>query len=1117
MKKMKKLLAVLLSLTMFISVCPMMAMAETENEYTVAWIGGSFTEGQAGGLLDKCFVKLVTDWMNETDYAGADTIKCINAGVGGTTSDYGRMRYEKDVLAHNPDLVIIEFAGNDSIHGDYNTVMLAMESMIRRTIANNPKTKIAILLRPYWSEDGTARQTAMEYHKLVAEYYNVPVIDTAATVPADPDWALDDNSHPNEIGHAKIAEGIINWFEENTVNYPMNKQFPMNPNYTPIVPVYKNAADLYVSEESTGWSVEDGVLVSDGTIGAKLTLNIKGTAFSFPKTSGSAGSSPYSVDGYMVDESGTQKQGSRKRGYIAGGGNCQGTELEMGEGEHKVQITTNSANVLKLNKIIVDGLAYGEAETTETLNYEVFHDTLESKVEGTPSRTGLVTNGGGVVYDEVDYAWMNGLGDVKGLGLKTKSAYIKYDLKDTTKDIGSVYVSFGSYGVTEESDNLKVYATNAEGIDTEIPVIGAVKDTGYGVVANQACAIVDYIGYNIPSDTVAIKVMKRDIAGGTGERFLDVKYTYADPVMEGITINTTETAFEGETYPIEVVGNMSNGEAADLTNADVAVYPSDSEVVSVDMTTGTITATGAGTAVIYAEAIINGKLYENEMKIRVYGADEFDEIYFETDKLNYTEGTSGKIDFVTVSDGVKEIDKFNVSYTSSNTSVLTVENDGTFTAVSEGSATITPVVSAIDKDFEPITINVLAPKEISSYLQEDITNGKLKASMLKILDGTATNNVFTLSSHRNGSKLFGATYLGALIGALPYVHNYTTTAYDNMYMAFVYKLDGELESLYADAETWNTLANMQKRFQIAYLTDDTVTFKQDSSDMTITNPALTGYGLRNLVTVDAENGAKKLNPVWTEDTKLTWTSKATAGSPTKTPATSTNIPKGAKYALVLVNSGLLEDGTAAIRPDHFHFAGVKFTYKTAIAADEITPDGRIALTYNGDIADAAVTVKVNGEVVAADVTYDAETFTSYIDADYHTGDTITVTVDGIGEYEDTIEDTREQVAEISVKNQDGEDMTSLIMGQTGVSVTAKIENSNDEKAQLFIVYYKGDKLEKVAYKAVDITDGVAEISDSLTFDEAAEGSKLSVFLWNENLAPFANYKDIQTLFEMDDF
>ena len=40
-------------------------------------------------------------------------VRVIDAGIGGDTLDGGRARYDRDVLAHNPDVVLIALGAND--------------------------------------------------------------------------------------------------------------------------------------------------------------------------------------------------------------------------------------------------------------------------------------------------------------------------------------------------------------------------------------------------------------------------------------------------------------------------------------------------------------------------------------------------------------------------------------------------------------------------------------------------------------------------------------------------------------------------------------------------------------------------------------------------------------------------------------------------------------------------------------------------------------------------------------------------------------------------------------------------------------------------------------------
>src|SRR4051812_40437497 len=78
---------------------------------TVVFLGGSVTEG--GGA--EGYVARSQRWFDATYGAGRVTV--VNAGIGGTDSDFGEQRFARDVLANRPDLVVIEFAVND--HGDH--------------------------------------------------------------------------------------------------------------------------------------------------------------------------------------------------------------------------------------------------------------------------------------------------------------------------------------------------------------------------------------------------------------------------------------------------------------------------------------------------------------------------------------------------------------------------------------------------------------------------------------------------------------------------------------------------------------------------------------------------------------------------------------------------------------------------------------------------------------------------------------------------------------------------------------------------------------------------------------------------------------------------------------
>ncbi len=80
------------------------------GELNVVYLGGSIT--YEGSYFDYGWSNIVTNWLRET-YPNK-TINHTNAGVGGTGSNSGLMRLEKDVIANNPDIVFVEYAVNDA-------------------------------------------------------------------------------------------------------------------------------------------------------------------------------------------------------------------------------------------------------------------------------------------------------------------------------------------------------------------------------------------------------------------------------------------------------------------------------------------------------------------------------------------------------------------------------------------------------------------------------------------------------------------------------------------------------------------------------------------------------------------------------------------------------------------------------------------------------------------------------------------------------------------------------------------------------------------------------------------------------------------------------------------
>lgn len=185
--------------------------AKNGEEITVAYIGGSITEGLTAGA-EKCWAKLSYDWLCEQIPDGK--INYVNAGMSGTPSTLGVIRAERDVIEPygNPDIVFIEFAVND---GGSSLDKDAYESLVRRMLSLDRNTAV-VLLFTVLKNGYTCETTHM---KAIGEHYDLPMIsvNTALT----PEFSAgrmawekysDDESHPNEWGHELVKDFVANFY-----------------------------------------------------------------------------------------------------------------------------------------------------------------------------------------------------------------------------------------------------------------------------------------------------------------------------------------------------------------------------------------------------------------------------------------------------------------------------------------------------------------------------------------------------------------------------------------------------------------------------------------------------------------------------------------------------------------------------------------------------------------------------------------------------------------------------------------------------------------------------------------------------------------------------------------
>lgn len=182
--------------------------AENGEDITIAFLGGSITQGCNSTVPEKCYVELTYKWFKEK--FNNVNVKYINAGVGATGSLIGVHRVEKQVISQNPDIVFVDAAVNDD--EDYSC-KVAYESLIRRILSS--KSKPAVVEVFMTMDTGINVQ---EQQIAIGERYNVPMISFRDALKCEVlnnkmKYAdvLTDEVHPNDSGHCIISELLINF------------------------------------------------------------------------------------------------------------------------------------------------------------------------------------------------------------------------------------------------------------------------------------------------------------------------------------------------------------------------------------------------------------------------------------------------------------------------------------------------------------------------------------------------------------------------------------------------------------------------------------------------------------------------------------------------------------------------------------------------------------------------------------------------------------------------------------------------------------------------------------------------------------------------------------------
>lgn len=182
----------------------------------IAYLGGSITS--ADGWRPKTLAWFKTQWP-------AATVIEINAAIPGTGSDFGACRLQGDVLAHDPDLVFVEYR----VNGGAGFEAGSLEGIVRQIWKHNPQTDICFvytisegMLKDLQAGKNTAFGSVME---TAANAYGIPTIDLGVEIARrEKEGSLvfkgsgavegkvvfsSDGTHPGDLGHDIYRDVIV--------------------------------------------------------------------------------------------------------------------------------------------------------------------------------------------------------------------------------------------------------------------------------------------------------------------------------------------------------------------------------------------------------------------------------------------------------------------------------------------------------------------------------------------------------------------------------------------------------------------------------------------------------------------------------------------------------------------------------------------------------------------------------------------------------------------------------------------------------------------------------------------------------------------------------------------
>lgn len=224
--------------------------AKAGERLNVVFFGASLTWGaNASDQAETSYRAVIRDRLAE-HYPKAH-FRCRDSAIGGTGSQLGAFRVDRDVLAHKPDLVFVDFTANDDIYSDDPESLASYESILRRLAqAKIPVVQVAFPFKWNIETAQLPKMKRLAAHQALAKAYGNGWGDAVTAICQGVDagrlktadlWVTD-GVHPHDAGYrafaaaawdgmqTAIAAGLVPQVPEQTVHaatYMTLRRFPL--------------------------------------------------------------------------------------------------------------------------------------------------------------------------------------------------------------------------------------------------------------------------------------------------------------------------------------------------------------------------------------------------------------------------------------------------------------------------------------------------------------------------------------------------------------------------------------------------------------------------------------------------------------------------------------------------------------------------------------------------------------------------------------------------------------------------------------------------------------------------------------------------------------------------